>query len=153
VADRARESEIDEAVRLHVYTTVAATAQMPATSEIASALAVSVIAVEDSLRRLAAGRALVLAPNNVNVWMANPFSAVPTPFKVHARGKRYFAPCIWDALGIPAALHADAVVETSCGDCGAGMRLDVRGGSLTRREGIVHFALPPRRWWDNVGFT
>ena len=38
-------------------------------------------AVEESLLRLAAGKALVLAPNNVNVWMANPFSAVPSAFK------------------------------------------------------------------------
>jgi hypothetical protein len=29
----------------------------------------------------------------------------------------------------------------------------VRAGALARREGIIHFALPALRWWDNIGFT
>jgi hypothetical protein len=33
------------------------------------------------------------------------------------------------------------------------MRLQVRHGVLTRTEGVVHFGVPARRWWDNIGFT
>jgi hypothetical protein len=33
------------------------------------------------------------------------------------------------------------------------MRLEVRGGRLVRSEGMLHFAVPARRWWDNVAFT
>ena len=47
-----------------------------------------------------------------SIWMANPFSAVPTDFKVTSRGRTYFGNCIWDALGIPAILGADGLVET-----------------------------------------
>ena len=47
--------------------------------------------------------------------MAEPFSAVPTPFAVYVDDQRYFGNCIWDALGIPAMLHADARIESSCG--------------------------------------
>ena len=145
--------EIDRSVRQHVVGAAATTAQVPSNAETAAALGLPLTAVEESLRRLAAGKALVLAPNNVNVWMASPFSAVPSAFKVRARGRTYFAPCIWDALGIPAALASDAEIQTSCGDCGVGMGLSVRGGSLVRQKGIVHFALPALRWWDNIGFT
>ena len=98
--------EIDHAVRMHVFGVAAKTARVPANAETAAALALPQAEVEESLRRLAAGKVLVLAPNNMNVWMANPFSAVPSAFKVRSRGLTYFAPCIWDALGIPAALDA-----------------------------------------------
>jgi len=81
--------------------------------------------------------------------MANPFSAVPTPFVTEIGGRRWFGNCIWDSLGIVATLHADARVLTSCGTSGETMELSVRGGALTG-EGTVHFALPARRWWDDI---
>jgi|ERR1700682_669343 len=144
---------LDRAVRMHVFGVVAKTARVPTNSETAAALGLPQAEVEESLRRLAAGKVLVLAPNTVNVWMANPFSAVPSAFKVRSRGLTYFAPCIWDALGIPAALDADAEIETTCGDCGSAIGIAVRARRLSREEGVVHFALPALRWWDNIGFT
>jgi hypothetical protein len=33
------------------------------------------------------------------------------------------------------------------------MGLAVRARALARVEGVVHFALPALRWWDNIGFT
>ena len=73
--------DFDRAVRLHVFGAAAQAVQVPTNPQIAAALGVPQAAVEESLLRLAAGKALVLAPNNVNVWMANPFSAVPSAFK------------------------------------------------------------------------
>jgi hypothetical protein len=58
--------------------------------------------------------AFFLEPETLTVRMANPFSGIPTDFKVHADGKTYYANCAWDMLGIPAALHADAVIEAVC---------------------------------------
>jgi hypothetical protein len=37
--------------------------------------------------------------------MANPFSAVPTPFLVRSGDRSWYGNCIWDALGIPAMLQ------------------------------------------------
>lgn len=145
--------EVDRSVRMHVFGAAARTARVPTNPEVAAALGFPLATVEESLRRLAAAKVLVLAPNNVNVWMANPFSAVQSAFKVRARGLTYFAPCIWDALGIPAAIDSDAEIETSCGDCGAAMSLSVRSHALARKEGAIHFALPALRWWENIGFT
>ena len=96
---------------------------------------------------------LILAPNNGHIWSANPFCAVPSGFRVQADGTSYWGICIWDALGIPAALGKDAVIDAPCGDCGEPMRLTVRGGRLVESEGVLHFAVPARRWWDNIGFT
>ena len=85
--------------------------------------------------------------------MENPMPAVPSGFRVEAAGKRYWGICIWDALGIPAALGADAVITAPCGDCSESMTLEVRNGALVRSEGIIHFAIPAHHWWDNIGFT
>ena len=61
--------------------------------------------------------------------MANPFSGVETPFKVHANGKSYFANCAWDTLGIPAALHVDAEIEAACAQSGEPIRLSGHGST------------------------
>lgn len=146
-------ADVDQAVRVQVFRHTAQTARVPRSEEIAAALALSPVGVEDALRRLAANRLLVLAPATTNVWIAPPFCAVPTDFRVQADGRTYWAICIWDALGIPAALQADATITARCGDCGNELGLDVRQGRLVRSEGIVHFAVPAVRWWENLAFA
>ncbi|NOT00655.1 MAG: hypothetical protein HOP29_08510 [Phycisphaerales bacterium] len=66
--------------------------------------------------------------------MAPPFSGIETPFLVRANGKGYYANCVWDALGVAATLHADAVVEAFDGHTGEPMRIEVRNGALVRSE-------------------
>jgi len=140
-------------VRLHVFRTAAETGRVPQPPEVAAALHRSEDEVADAVKQLAQGKVLILAPNSANIWAANPFCAVPSGFRVHAAGKSYWGICIWDALGICAALDADAVITTACGDCSAPLRLEVRQRKLVRSEGVVHFAIPAHHWWDNIGFT
>jgi hypothetical protein len=140
-------------VRLHVFRETANTAQVPQAPQIAGALGRSQDDVSDALRQLAAGKVLILAPNDGNIWAANPFCAVPSAFRVETRGKSYYAICIWDALGILAALGSDGAIRASCGDCSERLELEIAGGELTRTEGIIHFAIPAHHWWDNIGFT
>jgi hypothetical protein len=87
------------------------------------------------------------------ILMANPFSAVPTPFIVEAGERRYWANCIWDGLGVLAMTGADGRVLASCGDCGEAMGVQVQGGDLVSPEGLIHFAVPARQWWSNIKFT
>ena len=143
----------DRAVRLHVFRHAAETADVPQPDEVAAALGRPLLEVEEALRRLAAARLLILAPGTVNVWLAPPFCAVPTDFRVSAAGRTYWGICIWDALGISAALHADATIMARCGDCGDELVLELRDGRLDRGDGIVHFATPALRWWDNIAFA
>ncbi len=106
---------------------------------------------DEALQRLAAGRVIVLDDHG-EILMAPPFSAVPTPFLVYTANLRAFGNCIWDALGIAAMTKSDAVIAASCGDCGASMHVDVAKGAVDG-EGLIHFAVPARRWWENVVFT
>ena len=148
-----RAEVVDQQVRLYAFRQAAETAHIPKPDEIAAGLGLPQLEVEESLHRLAASRLLVLAPGTANVWVAPPFCAAPTDFRVIARGRTYWGICIWDALGIPAALHADATITARCGDCGEELGLEVREGRLVRDEGIVHFAVPAIRWWDNIAFA
>jgi len=52
--------------------------------------------------------------------------------------------CAYDAIGIPAALGAEAVVETACGQCGAPIRLPIIAG-VPERSG------PERLWLADGG--
>jgi len=140
-------------VRIYVLGEAANTGRVPQPPEIAAALGRSQAEVEEALRALAAGKVLILAPNDGNIWAANPFCAVPSAFRVEARGKTYWGICIWDALGIVAALGTGAIIRAVCGDCSEPILLEIAAGKLKRSEGIIHFAVPAHHWWDNIGFT
>lgn len=145
---------LDQNVRLYVFRQAADTARVPGPGEIASALGRQQPEIEESLRRLAAGHVLILAPGTTNIWAANPFCAVPSNFRVSSLGRTYWGICIWDALGVAAALRTDATVTARCSDgCNQEIVLEVRDGALVRGEGIVHFGVPAARWWENIGFT
>lgn len=97
--------------------------------------------------------AFFLDLETLTVRMANPFSGIPTDFKVHADGKTYFANCAWDMLGIPAALHTDAVIEAVCTESSEPVQLEVKNGQITNSQLLVHFPLPFARWYDDLTFT
>jgi Alkylmercury lyase len=140
-------------VRLYVFRQAADTARVPQPPQIAQALRRPLMDILQAVRHLAASKVLILAPNDGDIWAANPFCAVPSGFRVQAADKTYWGICIWDALGIPAALGTDAVISAPCGDCGDPMTLEIRENRVVQGDGIVHFAVPAHHWWDNIGFT
>jgi hypothetical protein len=85
--------------------------------------------------------------------MAHPFSAVPTPYRVLTPAAGYWANCAWDALAIPPMLGVDARIEARCPDCSDMLCYEFTAGNLQNAAGVVHFAVPPSRFWQNVGFT
>lgn len=146
--------EIDLRIRNEVYASFVATGCAPAPAEVAAALGLGTEEVASTYRRLHDAHALVLEPGTTAIRMLNPFSAVETPHRVEAGGRTWFANCAWDALGIPAALHADGRIASRCPDCGDELELEVAGGELVRgAELLAHFVVPARRWWEDIGFT
>lgn len=87
------------------------------------------------------------------IVFANPFAAGQTEFEVAAGARRYQAICIWDALGIVAALEVDGVVRTRCPCCATPLVVNAREGELVHPEGVVHFLVPAREWYDDLVFT
>jgi Alkylmercury lyase len=142
----------DVAVRCEIFRRAAA-GRVPLIGELAASLALPVDAVAASVTRLAEAHALVQQPDG-EILMAEPFSAVPTAFAVTAGGRSWWAACIWDALGIPAMLKADAQIETSCQCCGQRLPISVAGGtSLQSGQGVAHFLVRAAHWWDDIVFT
>ena len=145
--------DLDRDVRLHVFGDFVARGRPPTPVATAAALGRPAAAVEAAYRRLAEGRVIVLAPGTPFVWMANPLSALPTPFEVEVGGRSYFGSCAWDALGIPAMLGAPGTVRTTCADCGEPFTLAVDpDDGPDDLGGLVHFTVPARHWWDDIGF-
>ena len=143
----------DSLIRHHVYAMTMAVGLPPTVADLCLATRIPEPELRAGLRRLAAGHILVLQPESGEILMAAPFSAVPTAFLVQTPRYRSFANCIWDALGIPAMLSEPAVIRTGCGCCGENMELKVGTGGLEAGEGIVHFAIPAARWWEDIVFT
>src|SRR5512137_2310373 len=90
-------------VRAFVYRHFVQKTRPPTVETAAAHFGVSTEDATDVYRNLHQRHALFLEPSTASVRMANPFSAIPTPFRVHANGKTYWANRAWDALGIPAA--------------------------------------------------
>ena len=143
----------DAEVRVEVYRLFVELGRAPVPAELAETLDTSQAEVEQSLHRLADEHQLVLASGTPYVWMANPFSALPTPYAVTANGRQWFGNCIWDALGILALLGTDGDVSTWCADCGERLSVRVADGAVTTPAGVVHYAIPASRWWDDIGFN
>jgi len=143
---------LDRSVRWLVYDATMRDGVPPTSSAVAKALGISPANVIVSFERLAAAHILVLQPENREILMANPFSAVPTPFRVEIGKMSSYGNCIWDALGIPAMLGKDARIVTSCGDCGAAAIVQVKKDKV-HGQGLLHFAIPARLWWNNIVFT
>ena len=147
-------NELDLRIRSEIYSSFVRTGNAPAPADVAEALEFAPDEVTAALPRLDAAHALVLQPDGSEIRMLNPFSAVETTYRVEAGGRSWFANCAWDALGIPGALHCDGRIQSVCPDCAEPLELEVRDGELVRGgELLVHFVVPARRWWDDIGFT
>ena len=145
--------DLDRRVRRLVYDVTLRRGTPPTLAATADGLGTSPQQIAASFQRLAAGRVFVLAPDSGEILMANPFSAVPTPFLVEFEDYACYGNCIWDAMGTVAMRGRDARIKTSCGDCGAPMEVRIVSQALHSPHGVAHYALPARRWWDDIVFN
>jgi hypothetical protein len=145
--------DLDLDVKLGVYERFATTGRRPSASDLAERLGVDTDAVLDAWRRLRESRLLVLEPDGAAIRMAPPFSGVETQHRVQAGGVTYFAPCAWDSLGIPAALHSAAIVESRCAESDAPLRLEVGVDGPPPSDWLFHCLVPAREWWADIVHT
>jgi hypothetical protein len=139
-------------LKLAIYRHTAETATVPRIEGMARARRESVDEVRAAYRRLNQARVLALEPDG-EIRMAPPFSAVPTQHRVRIDGREYFANCSWDALGIPAALHAEAEVLSRCEQSLEPLHLVVRRDGPEAAACLAHFAVPAAHWWDDIVYT
>jgi hypothetical protein len=146
-------TELENRVRLAIYERFVDEGEPPSAAEVAESLSIAAEDAQAAFRRLDEGHVIVLMPGTLEVWMANPLSAVPTVFEVETPRGSFWGNCIWDGLGVVAMLGGDGTVETRCADCEEPMTLRVENYELAGGQGLAHFAVPAARWWENIGFT
>ena len=144
--------------RAFVYAHFAETTHPPSVDETAVHFNISTEEAGELYKELHNRHALFLDVDEMTIRMANPFSSIPTDFRVHANGKTYYANCAWDMLGIPAALHINAVIEAVFTESNAPVQLEIKNGQIPNSQStnphyLVHFPLPFARWYDDLVFT
>ena len=128
-------------------------ARRPSIDEVASQAGATAQAARGAFARLRAQRVLVLEADEETIRMAPPFSGVPTPHVAEIDGRRYFANCAWDVLGVAAALRRPATVHSRCGQTGEPLRLGVGLQGPEPSDWLFHCAVPAAHWWDDIVFT
>jgi len=143
--------QVNGPVRAYIYRHFRDEAAAPSTNDIASALGMSYEAVTRALDELAAAHAIVLQPETHSIWMAHPFSGVPTDYTATVGERTWYANCGWDSIAILALLGdgsfaaKDPLTDTT-------NEWTVRDGLVTP-GGVVHFLVPARQFWDDIGYT
>jgi hypothetical protein len=144
--------ENDRGLRNTTYRLFVELGRAPTAEEVAATHRSSTAAVKAAWRRLHDAHALVLHGAG-EIRMANPFSAVPTAYRVHAANRWWYGNCAWDAFGICAALHVAGEIETSCADCGEAIEIAVRDRQPSSETLLFHCLVPAAAWWDDIVFT
>jgi hypothetical protein len=151
------ERDVDDAlaweIRAFVYAYLAEHARPPTAAECAAELGIADDAAASAYRWLHDHRVLFLEADGTSIRMAWPFSGVPTPYRVYANGRAYWANCAWDMLGIPAALHADARIEAACIGSGDQVVIAVEGGAVQGHGERIHLLVPFARWYADLVHT
>jgi hypothetical protein len=129
----------DVRLRQFIYRHFIQKEKAPGTHEMAAALKCNARDISAGLRRLSQSHAIVVEESG--------------EFPVEIGPRRYWANCVWDALGIPAMLRHDGVIRSSCGCCNLAMTLKVEKGKVASARGIIHFAVPARHWYQDIVFT
>ena len=146
-------NEPDLALRNLTYGLFVELGRAPRVEEVAERAGTAEDDVLEGWSRLHGKHAVVLDALTGELRMANPFSAVPTAYRVHANERWWYANCAWDAFGICAALHTDGRIETICPDCGASLEIEVRDGRSSDESLLFHCLVPASSWWDDIVFT
>jgi len=146
-------TEQDWQIQLFIYNFFVENERPPTYQEAAAAFGLGDEDGRETYQRLNDFHTIFLDPGTSNIRIANPLSAIPTNYLVKINGKRLWANCAWDSLGIPAMLGADATIEATLPLSGERVTYAVRDGALIADGGLVHFPLPFTQWYDDLIYT
>jgi hypothetical protein len=146
-------TEFDLQTCYQIYRFFAEKCRAPSCAELAGVLDSDEEAVLVTFHKLHDRHMLFLQPGTDCIRMANPFSAVPTQFKVKSGLREWWANCAWDSLGIATALQVDVQIQSTYPDHQDTVNLQVKNGTVDGRGHVVYFPLPCSHWYDDLVFT
>lgn len=131
---------LEDALRKFVLRWFAETGMAPSLREIGDAMGFPTEFVNRTLDKLE--RADILARADGEIVSAYPFSALKTRHRVvFADGRRVYALCATDALGISFMLNEPITILSRCPWCDGEMEVTVKNGKIVSRkpEGMLEF--------------
>ncbi len=140
-------------IREFVYRHFAETTRPPSVNKTASHFRLTHEEAASAYEELHQRHALFLNPETHDILMANPFSGVETPFKVHANNKTYFANCAWDSLGFLVVVPVATEIDSACAQSGEPIYLTVSNQQVQGRDALVHLLIPFKDWYNDIPFT
>ena len=138
-------THFERRVRAGIYTLLAGGARRVDAAVLAAGFGWDTDEVTKALQCLADEHRIALTEEGV-VWMAHPFSGVPTPYQAVIDDRIWHANCAWDALAILSLLG-----DGEARGPGA-LAWTVTGGTVSP-EGLIHLLVPARLFWEDIGFT
>ena len=109
-------TEFDLKIRYQIYRFFADNCRAPSYQEVADFLNAEKENVRVSFHKLHERHMIFLEPGADTIRMANPFSAIPTRFRVMSRNKEWWANCAWDSLGKDSTLEIDVQISNQSND-------------------------------------
>ncbi len=141
-------------IRTFIYERFAESTRAPRVEDIADHFRLTIAQASVALKTLHDKHALFLEHGTVTIRIANPFSAIPTLYKVDIDCRTYWANCAWDSFGIIAALQVPyASIHSVCAYSGKALRLAVRHDQVISDGEVIHFLVPFRHWYDDLVHT
>lgn len=108
-----------------------------------------------ALNKLAEQGLITLSPSGDTITGASGLSTAPSRHRLRLNGIGLYTWCALDAVGIPAALEADALVESRCGTAERPLLLEFQSGRLVRAShpDALVWVVPPEAERSVCGFT
>lgn len=139
-------------IRIALYDSIITRGDVPAPGALATTLGASEADVRAAILGQRIGKT-ILPHANGDIWMAGPFATESTPYRVSAGDRSWYANCAWDALGVASLVGEPVDIHARCTDCDEPMPMRVSPSDASVGSAVVHFLLPARRWYDDMGFT
>jgi hypothetical protein len=96
---------------------------------------------------------ILLVPGTQRILMANPYSAVSTPFRDYIGDRMYFANCAWDTVSMHVMIAKETRVESYCHHCAEPISILLRNGKVVSslpRDPRIFLSMPVARWYENL---
>jgi len=143
-------------VRKYIFDYFLSNSRAPVLEEIMDRFGLTRKEAAKVLEELELAHHVIRVPGTNRILMANPFSALDTPFRVEVGAKEYFAACAWDAVAYHVMLSRDTQVRSFCHHCAEPIKIKFSEGRPVSSKPllpIVYLALPAVKWWENIVIT
>jgi Alkylmercury lyase len=144
----------DITLRVRVYDHIVTTGEVPRSEQLAAQFGVGAAEVRERLARLGIGKTMLVHPQGGEIWMAGPFASAPCGYTLTDGRTQWFANCGWDAYGVAMIVGRKLDATATCPDCGEQLAFVCDPERPPATDDLtMHFLLPARRWYDDIGFT